>query len=116
MIIPKRLKRPKMGVREPSKLRSPSHLKWVRGHSCCVSTGACDANIEAHHVRETVDGNGGGIGLKPDDSSAVPLCAFHHQNVHMVGIKTFQALHKIDLTRIAETLWQRSPHRPREAA
>ncbi len=116
MTLPKRLKRPRMGVREQSKVRSPSHLKWVRGHSCCAASGACLGAVEAHHVRETVDGSGGGIGLKPDDSSAVPLCRFHHQTVHTSGADTFQTLHRIDLSALAAELWKRSPHRPREAA
>lgn len=115
-MILKRLKRAKMGVREPSKFRSPSHLKWVRGHSCCAASGACEGRVEAHHVRETVGGQGGGIGLKPDDSSAVPLCSFHHQFLHIGGVKTFQVTTHVDLVAIAAELWQRSPHRPREAA
>lgn len=106
-----RRKRPKMGVREPSKVRSPGHLQWLRGHICAVNTLACNGRIEAHHVRETIDGEAGGIGLKPDDSCAVPLCQFHHQSLHIGGTKTFQELHKIDLAAIAAAMWKRSPYR-----
>lgn len=99
----------KMGVRESSRLRSPSHLAFVRGFACaCFKSQECEGKIEAHHVRE--HGNGG-MGLKPDDSDAVPLCALHHSEGHRIGWATFQLKHKVDLKAEAEKLWRVSSAR-----
>ena len=124
-MIPKRLKRPKMGLREPSVIRCPGHMRWVRGFECSI-TGkeaewvdvdsrtiytmmhVCEGRIEAHHVRE---GSNGGVGLKPDDSTCVPLCATAHKRGHDGGWKTFEKEWRVDLTDIAERLWKQSPHR-----
>lgn len=42
--------------------------------------------IEAAHVRL---GSGAGIGQKPDDFRAAPLCKFHHSAQHAQGEMTF---------------------------
>ena len=126
MSLPKRLKRPRMNVREPSVIRCPGHLKWVRGHMCCLAgrktewadpdvrtiytmIHVCEGRIEAHHVRE--GDHGQGMGRKPDDSTAVPLCSFAHKRGHDKGWKTFEHEWRVDLNSIAEQLWKASPHR-----
>lgn len=119
-----RRKRPKMGLRESTVIRCPGHLKWVRGHECCIAgkqTGeqtedgaiyviahVCEGKIEAHHVRE--GDHGQGIGQKPDDSAAVPLCSLAHKRGHDKGWRTFETEWRVDLSSIAEQLWHRSPH------
>lgn len=116
-----RRKRPKMGLRESAVIRCPGHLKWVRGHSCCIEGAGksldkpgrpivhfCEGKIEAHHVREGDHGHG--IGQKPDDSAAVPLCSLAHKRGHDKGWRTFEIEWRIDLSSIAEQLWTRSPH------
>jgi hypothetical protein len=107
----KRRKREPFGIREPEQIRSPGHLAWVRGHECCIagkSGHACEGRMEAHHVRE---GSNGGMGLKCDDSEAVPLCAEGHALGHRIGWQTFQRSFLVNLPGIAADLWKRSPHR-----
>lgn len=83
MLIRKIAKAPKRS----SRFRSQKHLNHVRSHACVV----CDAEapIEAAHVRL---GSDGGMGSKPSDFYAVPLCGGAtgcHQRQHTVGERTF---------------------------
>lgn len=108
----KRRKAPKMGLRETPQHRSPSHLKWVRGHECAalsrnMQTG-CEGKIEAAHVRIGTDG---GASLKPGDNWAVPLCAGHHRLQHQWGEQTFWKWAGHDPRKLAQELWAKSPHR-----
>jgi hypothetical protein len=119
-MILKRKQRVKMNVREPSVIRCPSHLKWVRGCECAVSGKlqqlgdgyakhhTCEGKIEAHHVRE--GDHGQGMGQKPDDSTAVPLCSHAHKRGHDIGWQTFEKEWRVNLSSIAEALWKASPH------
>lgn len=109
-MILKRRKRAKMGVREPSRVVCPSHLKWTRGHACCIDSVVaqgeqhfCQGRIEAHHV--TTRGAGGG------DETVVPLCTKAHGLVHSMGCETFGKTFGVDLEQIAAGLWRASPHR-----
>lgn len=106
-----RRKAPKMGTREETRVRSQGHLRWVRGFYCCVMGRAgheCAGNIEAHHVKESMDG---GMGVKPSDEFAVPLCSLAHAELHTSGETSFQAKHGVDLLAVAATLWRTSPHK-----
>ena len=108
-MIPKRSKRPKMGVRQPDKIVCPGHCKWTRGHECAVAgkigtaplgspfKHECQGRMEAHHVESR--GAWGG------DEQVVPLCTLAHANIH--GGCTFP----VDLAKLAAELWQASPHR-----
>lgn len=109
MILPKRHKRAKMGVREPNRIECPAHLKWVRGHEClCAGHGRfgfeCKGRIEAHHQRTR--GAGGG------DDQAVPLCAFHHALLDSPGWsqKRMEEEWKVDFEQTAAQLWLVSEH------
>lgn len=104
-------KRARMGVREPGQIRCAGHLQWIRRHACCVdgkADHACTGRIVAHHARE---GANGGMGLKPDDTTAVPLCDLAHAIVHQIGWQSFEKRYGVDLSRIAEALAKASPHR-----
>lgn len=120
-MLPKRRKRPKMGLRESAVIRCPSHLRWVRGHECAIAGKQqtrgewrldhwheCEGRMEAHHVREGDHGHG--MGQKPDDSTAVPLCASAHKRGHDMGWQTFEKEWRVNLSDIAEQLWKQSPH------
>lgn len=115
--LPKRRKRPKMRVREPSQIRCAGHLKWVRGHVCAVkgvNGHVCEGKIEAAHVRRGTDG---GVGIKPSDTWTVPLCSGAHLYQHTVGEATFEREARINMKEVAEGLARRSPHRKKwEAA
>lgn len=107
--LPKRRRREKMGVREPSQIRCAAHLKWVRGHECLVRHWAghwCYGKIEAAHVRT---GTGAGVGIKPGDEWTIPLCAGAHWHQHQIGEAAFERQFGIDMKAIAEGLAARSP-------
>ncbi len=110
-MLPAKKKREKMGCREQTRVRSPSHLAWIRKFSCAVFSlegHTCSCRIEAHHVHE----NGmGGIGIKPGDDMAVSLCSDAHRELHLTGETAFQAKYKVSLTTIAGNFWKSSPHR-----
>lgn len=120
---PKRRKPVKMMVRESTVIRSPGHLKWTRGFDCCLSGRShvihdspnligvvmhvCHGRMHAHHCRE---GATGGTGMKPDDSTAVPLCELAHEEIHRTGFQTFEKKWAVDLSKVSENLWLISPH------
>jgi len=117
-LMPRRRQRTKMGLRDPSFIKCPGHLKWVRGHEClCAGKMArvvvgedyalvpheCLGKIEVHHV--TSRGAGGG------DEQVVPLCSRAHADGHRTGWATFEQRYRLDLASTAAGLWKRSPHR-----
>lgn len=112
-MILKRRKPERMGVRSEPQLRSPSHLKHVRGFQCCIAGKnghVCQGPIEAMHVRSGTDG---GLSVKPSDCWTLPGCSGAHREQHQIGEAEFQRRYSIDMRAIAQALWQRSPHKPR---
>lgn len=115
-MIPRRRKKPKMGLRVSDKIISHNHLKFVRGFECLCAGKSdrivvgddyamvpheCVGKIEAHHV---VSRGAGG-----DDSQVVPLCSKAHADGHRMGWETFQKRYGLDLAATAESLWRNSP-------
>lgn len=66
-----------------------------RGLPCCV----CQASppSDPHHV---VSRGAGG----KDAGNAVPLCRFHHGELHTIGLLTFQEKHSVNLRLVASHL------------
>lgn len=82
MALPPRIrKEPK----RDSRWRSTAHLNFVRSFQCAVP-GCHGRPIEAAHVRI---GSGAGMGQKPHDYYAVPLCKGCHARQHIKGEDTF---------------------------
>lgn len=123
-MIPKRRKKPLMGLRESSIVRCQSHLKWVRGHECCVAgkfgtlrapafgglpAHVCEGRMEAHHL-QSYRAIEGGMGLKVGDDKAVPLCSIAHNLIHQIGQSAFSKRYNLNLEHTAAELWLRSPH------
>jgi len=88
MALPRRqAKKPK----RESRFKSQAHLSFVRSFHCAWPD--CSRSpIEAAHVRI---GSGAGVGQKPDDYRAVPLCGGdadfigHHAQQHSIGERSF---------------------------
>jgi hypothetical protein len=104
--IPKKPKR-------ASRWKSQAHLGHVRKHAC-VNCGSV-ANIEAAHVRM---GSGAGVGQKPDDFRAVPLCGGAqgcHAEQHRCGEPSFwrlyEGLNGHDVEEVIDELIRTSPRR-----
>lgn len=67
----------KSGAKSQQRFRSERHLRFVRSLPCC----ACGVSpCDAHHM---VGMHGvGGMGLKAEDSMAMPLCRACHMELH----------------------------------
>jgi hypothetical protein len=85
---------------KPDFRRRVQHLAFIRLLPC-VACGKA-APSEAAHVRTGTDG---GVGMKPGDRYAVPLCAACHARQHRVGELTFWSALRIDPVNVALRLW-----------
>ena len=68
-------------------LRDRKYLDSFNG-AVCYACGTCDGTIVPAHIRH---GFSGGMGLKPDDNLALPLCFKCHAHQHDVGELAFWA-------------------------
>lgn len=111
--MPKRKAKVRMGLRQSAVIRCPQFLKYVRDHYCVAweqghspaPEGVCCLGpTEAAHVRSGTDG---GVGMKPSDRYALPLCSAHHHRQHQIGEKPFEKETGIDMRSIADGLWER---------
>jgi hypothetical protein len=85
---------------KPDVRRRVQHLVFVRQLSC-VACGKA-APSEPAHLRTGTDG---GVGMKPGDRYAVPLCAACHAKQHRVGELTFWSALRFDPLNVALRLW-----------
>ena len=99
--------------RRRSRQRSDQHLKWLRTLPCVI----CGArgNIHAAHLRAASPRHGKlavGVGQRPDDCWATPLCLQHHlfgvEAQHEDNELAFWARHCIDPFALALALWRAS--------
>jgi hypothetical protein len=88
------------GKPKPNLRRRVQHLAFVR-QLPCVTCGKA-APSDAAHVRTGTDG---GIGRKPGDRYAVPLCTACHAKQHRVGELAFWSALRIDPLNVALRLW-----------
>jgi hypothetical protein len=95
--IPKSTARSK---HKPNLLRRGQHLAFVR-QLPCVACGKA-APSEAAHVRTAADG---GVGMKPADRYAVPLCTTCHAKQHRMGELSFWSAFRIDPLNVSLRLW-----------
>ena len=106
MTLPPRI--PKKPKRE-TRWRSQAHLNFIRSFACamCGST----VKVEAAHVRL---GSGAGLGQKPHDYYAVPLCGNKcHREQHNWGERTFwdayAVCHRQTVEQLIEAFCAASP-------
>ena len=57
--------------------RKPKHLAYVRSKPCCICK--TDYEVHAHHIMYAQPR---GTSLKVCDSFTVPLCPYHHMELH----------------------------------
>jgi hypothetical protein len=79
--------------------RDPAHLDAIRQLPCL----ACGADIgcEAAHIRM---GHKGGMGLRPDDPMAIPLCSACHRDQHATSEQKYWDARNIDPVKVANSL------------
>jgi len=88
------------GKPKPNLHRRGQHLAFLR-QLPCVACGKA-APSEAAHVRTAADG---GVGMKPADRYAVPLCTTCHVKQHRMGELTFWSALRIDPLNVSLRLW-----------
>lgn len=86
--------------------KSQTHCTFLRKFACS----AChsESGIEVSHIRIGTDG---GLGRKPSDYYAIPLCKDYHTALHTDGEATFYRTAKIDAHALAEAFCNASPKR-----
>ena len=89
------------------------HLEHIHTLNCCVSNIDCSGVIQAHHLLKPFDGVRG-MGMKANDKNLVPLCLYHHTELHRMG-NEYEFSYKYfglesQLKHIAQTEWLRSPY------
>ena len=98
---------------QQTRIRSPLHLDYIRGMRCVVP-GCGRRFVQAHHLLQC--NNPKARGEKAADENCVPLCVFHHFELHQLGNESLWAeRHGIDLVATARDLWRRSPANKRIA-
>src|ERR1700745_2913859 len=85
---------------QPNLHRRVQHLAFLR-RLPCVACGKA-APSEAAHVRTGTDS---GVGIKPGDRYAVPLCFPCHARQHTIGELSFWSALRIDPLNVALRLW-----------
>ena len=105
MKLPDRLKRPKMGLREPIQKIWPRHRRWVRSHGCCVPN-CRSPSVDFAHLRSAANA---GTGQRPHDIFGVSLCRTHHDEQHRIGADAFSDKYGIDLWGLAAEFGRKSP-------
>ena len=105
MLLPRRLKRLKLGVQLPARKVWPRHRRWVKSHGCCVPE--CDAtSVDFAHLRSSATA---GMSQKPHDVFGVSLCRKHHTEQHSLGVDAFDHKYGTDLWALAAEFARRSP-------
>jgi hypothetical protein len=85
----------------PRRIRDKAHLRRIAQQPCLVC-GRLPAH--AHHLKFLEPR---GLGLKPSDAFAVPLCRLHHRALHDQGDEqSWWQQHKIDPVSEAQRLWR----------
>ena len=105
MILPQKLKPPRMGVRVTVQKVWPRHRRWVRAHGCCVPDCRCGV-IDFAHLRSAANA---GKDQKPHDMFGVSLCRAHHDEQHRLGPVEFGRKYQIDLWGLAAEFARQSP-------
>lgn len=79
---------------QPKKItwESEKYREFVRSLPCVVF--GCNRQPVCHHCRFS---HNSGTGQKPSDTWGLPICDYHHDQLHKRGIKTFLSEHGIDL-------------------
>jgi hypothetical protein len=92
--------------------KSPTYLDWLRGLPCIICRD--NTTTEAAHVRYGDLEHGKrptGLGERPDDRWALPLCHRHHtDDQHRMSERAFWEKHGIDPIMLCMKLfryWQR---------
>ena len=86
---------------------SEDHLKCIR-QLPCVCCGVLEDRSDPHHLLSTGTKERG-MGLRSPDRWSVPVCRFHHDELHRIGTKGearfFRGFGYIAIVDLAAALW-----------
>jgi len=96
----------------PKRYGNKKHHAYILSLACICSNSECDGLIQGHHLMKPFDGVRG-MGLKSNDKNLVPLCMFHHTELHRMGDE-YKFSYKYfgletQMKYIAQAFWLRSP-------
>lgn len=101
-VNPNHLEWASMSRLKKAKIRSPTHLAFVRQHPCLI----CGLQADAHHLKFA---ELKGVGQKVGDNFTVPVCRFHHTVLHTYSDeRMFWDSYGIDALAEASKLWKKS--------
>jgi hypothetical protein len=72
-----------------------ARVEWVASLPCVAAHHGCVGPIQGHHIKTD------GTSRKADARFIVPLCRFHHDEVHH-GVASFQRKYGVNLAAEAE--------------
>jgi hypothetical protein len=78
-------------------IRLPLYRAWMRQQGCCVC--GSTRQVDSAHIGPH------GFWQKAPDTSCVPLCRKHHDELHALGRETFEPKHEICFEIIIEGLF-----------
>jgi len=74
-----------------------AYLDFIRRRPCCVCQ--YDRGCDPHHLKTRATGG--------SDYTVIPLCRFHHTQIHTWGLSKFEDRNLIDLSTIRDDLLKR---------
>lgn len=104
-MLPRKIKRPKMGVRPPERKIFMRHRRHVKSHGCSVP-GCNEGPIEFAHVRSAANA---GKDIKPHDAFGISLCRKHHRWQHNRGADSFERQFGVSMWKLAGQFVRTSP-------
>jgi hypothetical protein len=75
----------------------PERRAWVRSLPCCIK----DCPNPSANVHVSPENEPSGMGRKGDYCYIVPMCNFHHIQLHTLGQRSFNDLHRTDVALVA---------------
>ena len=82
------------------KIRSKKHLRFIASQPCMIC-GVWDETVVPHHLLRS---GGKGMGTKACDGETVPMCHYHHQQLHLNGDEIhFFNLYGLDYESVLDT-------------
>tara|TARA_R100001509_G_scaffold114929_1_gene70086 strand:- start:720 stop:1070 length:351 start_codon:yes stop_codon:yes gene_type:complete len=95
------------------------HLRYVSTLPCFITRAgfmSCKGPIQVHHLlkpNEGYKGTSNRLGVKSNDSDVIPLCQFHHAQLHTKFGNEYKFLAKYGFRKTAaqeyaKQLWERS--------
>ncbi len=88
-----------------SRMKNPKYLAWIRTQPCVICE---NPHTEAAHLRlgdMIVGKRHTGLGEKPDDKWAIPLCSYHHRKQHSGNEGVFWRDHGINPFEVCDSLF-----------